>query len=543
MDFRTIFARSFGILFAFTILTSSLSGQNVDSDPNDNATTEKFHTLLYHLENAYVDSVRTSELTETAIKAMLKELDPHSVYIPKEEVEKMRQPLEGNFDGIGIRFDILKDTILVVNPIPGGPSEKLGIQAGDKIVKIEGETVAGIGINNSGVRNRLLGEKGSTVEVAIYRKSEPELIHYEIVRDKIPIRSVEASYMAEPDVGYIKVSRFSNRTMEEFEKAMKELKKKGMKDLVLDLQGNGGGYLKTAIKMADHFLEKDRLVVYTEGRAFPRQERRASNDGMFEDGKLVVMVDQSSASASEIVAGAVQDWDRGAIVGRRSFGKGMVQRPIDLPDGSVVRLTISRYHTPSGRCIQKPYEKGDRKDYAKKMYKRWETGELYHLDSIDIADSLRYETRIKERTVYGGGGIIPDIFVPLDTSGNSEYWSQLNRKGILNKLALNFADEKRKTFKKEYDGAKGFSRNFKISTELKERMVELGKDEDLEYDRTEYERSERYIKAQLKSMIAQNIWGREAYFRVYNPLKPSYQRAMEVLKDGTFEKMDLAGTR
>ncbi|MFB6258559.1 MAG: S41 family peptidase, partial [Flavobacteriales bacterium] len=429
-----------------------------------------------------------------------------------------------------------------VNPIPGGPSEKLGIQAGDKIVKIEGETVAGIGITNSGVRDRLLGEKGTTVEVGIYRKGEPELLHYEIVRDEIPIRSVEASYMAEPEIGYIKVSRFSNRTMKEFNKALKELKKKGMKDLVLDLQNNGGGYLKTAIKMADHFLGKDRLVVYTEGRAFPRQERRATKKGKFEEGRLVVMVNESSASASEIVSGAVQDWDRGVIVGRRSFGKGLVQRPVDLPDGSVVRLTISRYHTPSGRCIQKPYEKGKRKEYAKEKYKRWETGEVFHMDSIDIADSLRYKTRIKGRTVYGGGGIIPDIFVPLDTTGNSDYLQQLNRKGILNQLALNYADENRNEFKEKYDGAKGYSKNFEVSKKLRDRLVEKAEKEGLKYDQKGYERSERYIKAQLKSMIAQNIWGREAYFRVYNPLKPSYERAIKVLKDGTFEKMDLAET-
>ncbi len=544
MEARTFFFKPLGTLIAFILLTASLLGQNGGNGiNNDAATTEKFHTLLYHLENAYVDSINSAELTETAIKAMLKELDPHSVYIPEEEVKKMRQPLEGNFDGIGIRFDILNDTILVVNPIPGGPSEKLGIQAGDKIVKIEGENVAGIGITNTGVRDRLLGEKGTTVEVGIYRKGEPELIHYEIVRDEIPIRSVEASYMAEPDVGYIKVSRFSNRTMKEFNKAMKELKKKGMKDLVLDLQGNGGGYLKTAIKMADQFLEKDRLVVYTEGRAFPRQERRATSKGTFEDGKLVVMVDESSASASEIVAGAVQDWDRGVIVGRRSFGKGLVQRPIDLPDSSVVRLTISRYHTPSGRCIQKPYEKGDRKSYAKEKYERWQSGEVFHMDSIDIADSLRYKTRIKERTVYGGGGIIPDVFVPYDTTGNSDYFQQLNRKGVLNELALNYADKKRKAFKDKYEGAKGFAANYEVEKELTDRMIEMGKKKDLEFDKKGYERSERYIKTQLKSMIAQNIWGREAYFRIYNPLRPSYERAIEVLKDGTFEKMDLADTR
>ncbi len=538
------FARaSFILLLLLPFIPSKAQNAADKENEQEKRTSRKFRTLLHHIGQAYVDSVDKAELTETAIREMLKELDPHSTYIPPERVKEMRQPLEGNFEGIGIRFNILRDTILVVRPIPGGPSEKLGIRSGDKIVKIEGENVAGIGITNQGVRDRLLGEKGSRVEVSIYREGEPELLHYEIIRDKIPIHSIRASYMVKPGVGYIKVERFSGRTMKEFKKAVKDLKEKGMENLILDLQGNSGGYLRTGLKIADQFLEKDRLIVYTEGRAFPRRERRATSDSLFQEGKLVVMMDESSASASEIVAGAVQDWDRGVVVGRRSFGKGLVQRPVDLPDGSVVRLTISRYHTPSGRCIQKPYEKGNPEEYAKEKYQRFGSGELFHEDSIDIVDSLKYKTRLKKRTVYGGGGIIPDVFVPIDTTGNSDYLQALRRKRVISQLALNYADENRKELKKEYEDPKAFAEGFKISEELKERMIEKGKKKDVEFDEKEYERSKRYINGQLKGMIAQNLWGTEAYFRVHNPLRPSYRKAIEVLTDGTFEQMDLAETR
>jgi carboxyl-terminal processing protease len=534
--------RALFLLFFF--LSSFLAeGQNGEEEQHEKRTDRKFGTLIHHLDNAYVDSVDTEELTEVAIRSMLEELDPHTTYIPPERVKEMRQPLEGNFEGIGIKFNILNDTILVVRPIPGGPSEKLGIRSGDKIVKIDGEKVAGIGITNSGVRDRLLGEKDSKVEVSIYREGEPELIHYEIVRDKIPINSVRASYMVQPGLGYIKIERFSGRTMEEFKKAMSDLKEKGMEKLILDLQGNSGGYLRTGLKVADQFLQEDRLIVYTEGRAFPRRERRATDDSLFQEGDLVVMMDESSASASEIVAGAVQDWDRGIVVGRRSFGKGMVQRPIDLPDGSVVRLTISRYHTPSGRCIQKPYEKGNPEAYAKEKYQRMESGELFHEDSMELADSLRYETRIKERPVYGGGGIVPDVFVPIDTSGNSDYLQALRRNRVISDLALDHADEEREKIRSEYEDAATFAEEYQVSEELKEKMVQKAEEKGVEYDEEGFERSKEYVLGQLKGMIAQNIWGTEAYFRVHNPLRPSYMKAIEVLSDGSFDEFDLAESR
>lgn len=537
------FMRPFIALILLLPVLYSSAQTGTKDDEHRERTHRKFKSFIEHLDNAYVDSVDTEALTETAIRSMLKELDPHSTYIPAERVKKMRENLEGNFEGIGIQFNIMDDTILVVRPIPGGPSEKLGIRSGDKIVRIDGEKVAGIGITSSGVTDRLKGKKDTKVEVAIYREGEPELLHYEIVRDEIRINSIRASYMVDPKTGYIKIERFSNRTMQEFRSAVNELKEKGMENLVLDLQNNGGGYLRSGRKIADQFLEDDQLIVYTQGRAFPKRKYMSSDDSLFQDGKLVVMMNESSASASEIVAGAIQDWDRGIIVGRRSFGKGMVQRPIDLPDGSVVRMTISRYYTPSGRCIQKPYEEGNREDYAKEKYQRMETGELFHEDSIQVVDSLAYQTRVKERPVYGGGGIIPDVFVPIDTSGNSDYLRDLNRKRVISELALDHVNENRADFKEAYEDPQEFAEEYELPQSLIQKMKDQASEKGIEYEKEEYERSKEFIHGQLKGMIAQNLWGSSAYYQVHNPLRPSFQKAIEVLSNGTYEKMDLAETR
>ena len=365
---------------------------------------------------------------------MLEELDPHSIYIPREDLEDVNEPLKGNFEGVGIQFNIVKDTIYVVDAIAGGPSERLGIRAGDRIIGIDTENVAGVGFKNSDVMDRLRGKKGSKVNVSILRRGEPNPLEFTITRDKIPIYSVEAGYMATPSIGYIKVSRFSATTMTEFRSKLDELKALGMEDLVLDLQGNGGGYLRTASDMADEFLGDKKLIVYTEGRTSPRDDTYATKDGRMEKGKLVVMVDEGSASASEIVSGAIQDWDRGLVVGRRSFGKGLVQRPVMLPDGSAVRLTVSRYYTPSGRSIQKPYDEGV-EAYQRERIERLAKGELSSVDSIHTTDTVKFFT-MNKRIVYGGGGIMPDVFVPIDTTLSSPYFGQLVRKGILNTYAL-----------------------------------------------------------------------------------------------------------
>ncbi len=385
---------------------SPLSAQKTVQDQG-----EKFNTLLYYMNRMYVDSVDLDGLVETAIRGMLEELDPHSVYIPSEDLQQADEPLNGKFEGIGVRFNIMKDTIMVVSTIAGGPSERLGILSGDRIVEVDGEVVAGVGIRNKGVMEKLKGPKGTHVDVGIKRSKVDGLIYFDIERDKIPIYSVDASYMVDSRIGYIKVNRFSKETMTELIEALDALQSEGMKDLVLDLQGNGGGMLNTAIAMGDEFMSGDRLIVYTDGRAFPREDRIAEKQDSLKKAVLVVLVDESSASASEIVSGAIQDWDRGLIVGGRTFGKGLVQRPGALARWQCRSLTVQQYFTPSGRCIQKPYEDGV-DAYRREKYERFEKGELMSLDSLDLPDSLRYRHAHMNRTVYGGGGICPMFLSP-----------------------------------------------------------------------------------------------------------------------------------
>lgn len=508
---------------------------------NPTATTEKFATLLNYIELMYVDSVNSEELTEKAIVHLLEELDPHSVYLSKADVQSANEPLQGSFDGIGIQFNILRDTIFVVEPIQGGPSEKLGIRGGDKIVKIEGENVAGIGIKNGDVMKKLKGPKGTKVTVGIERKSAEELLYYSIIRDKIPIYSVDAAYMAAPGIGYIKVSRFAQTTEEELRKGIMKLKAEGMKDLVLDLQGNGGGLLDIAVEMCDEFISGDRLLVYTQGRSFPRDERRANPkvQGSWEKGRLIVLIDESSASASEILSGAIQDWDRGLIVGRRSFGKGLVQRPVKLTDGSVVRLTVQKYFTPSGRCIQKSYENGIA-EYEKDKETRWKTGEYFSLDSLNYPDSLKFFTKIKKRTVYGGGGIVPDVFVPLDTTENSPYFSELLRTGVNNDWVLTHVNANRENLLSEYPDVKTFASRFVLSETAMREMIDMLAKKEVPFNEKEYRISEHAIRLRTKALIARNLYDNEAFYIMINDLNPALIKAVEVLQNGTFEKMKLA---
>jgi carboxyl-terminal processing protease len=487
----------------------------------------------------YVDSVDSEKLVEDAIVHMLGELDPHSVYISKEELAEANEPLQGNFEGIGVQFNILKDTIMVVSPISGGPSEKLGIQAGDKIVEVNGEIVAGVGITNQDVQKLLKGPKGTSVQVGIKRASVKKLLHFDIVRDKIPIYSVDASYMINDEVGYIKVNRFAKTTMTELREAIITLNSKGMKSLVLDLQGNGGGLLNTAIDMADEFITDNRLLVYTEGRSFPKDETFSHRPGLFEKGKLVVLIDEGSASASEIVSGAIQDWDRGLIVGRRSFGKGLVQRPVELPDGSAVRLTVQKYYTPAGRCIQKPYDEG-LEEYQAEKYKRFETGELLSLDKFDLPDSLRFYTNVKKRTVYGGGGIMPDVFVPIDTSYSSEYFNDMLRKGSMNQFTLTWTDQNRERLLTTYKNSSDFVHGFTVPQSLMDELVAYAKSDGIEFVQEDFERSKRAIEIRLKALIGRNLYDYNVFYEVINDLNPAFRKAVEVLKDGTFEKAKLA---
>ncbi|MBI1266198.1 MAG: PDZ domain-containing protein [Cryomorphaceae bacterium] len=525
-----------GTLAALTLIISTGAiGQN--NDPK--STVEKFNTLLYYIERMYVDSVNSEELVEHAIVHMLEELDPHSVYISKEELAAANEPLQGNFEGIGVQFNILKDTIFVVATIAGGPSEKLGIMAGDKIINVDGKPVAGIGINNQDVMGMLKGPKGTTVKVEIKRGGVKRLLDFDIVRDKIPIYSVDASYMIDDQIGYVKVNRFAKTTMTELREALVKLKSEGMNSLVLDLQGNGGGLLNTAIEMADEFLSDNRLLVYTEGRSFPKDETYSRRPGLFEKGRLVVLIDEGSASASEIVSGAIQDWDRGLIVGRRSFGKGLVQRPVELPDGSAVRLTVQKYYTPSGRCIQKPYDDGI-EAYQKEKYERFETGELLSLEKLDLPDSLKFTTNIQKRTVYGGGGILPDIFVPIDTTYSSEYFNDMLRKGAMNQYALTWVDQNRDMLSSKYKNSDEFVKNFEVTRDITDGLVKYVEKEGVPFVKEDWDRSFNAVSIRMKALIGRNLYDYNVFYEVVNKLSPAYMKAINVLHDGTFEKAKLA---
>lgn len=516
------------LILALAILISSQSFAQSDIYRQ----MDKMSTLLRLVNDWYVDTPGMDHLVEHAINTLLEDLDPHSVYISADELKKMNEPLEGEFEGIGIQFNIHDDTILVVSPIAGGPSEKLGILAGDKIITIDSDTVAGVGFKNSDVQKTLRGKKGSKVIVGIKRSGLNNLIDFEITRDKIPIYSVDAGYMINDKVGYIKVNRFARKTVNEFNEKMKMLDDQGMKSLVLDLRGNSGGYLNTAIDLADEFLEKGELVVYTQGRNFPKDEKFATSKGGFEKGKLVILIDEGSASASEIVTGAIQDWDRGLVVGRRSFGKGLVQKPYMLPDRSAIRLTISRYYTPSGRSIQRPYDKG--KDaYYDLIDDRFESGEVFSADSIKLPDSLKYETN-NGRTVYGGGGIVPDIFVPLDTNGRSDYYLNLLRKGHFNYYTLDALDGHRKEIKKEYKSVSQFIEEYPIDEQIKS-FTAYAAEKGLEFDEEGYNESKEKIDNLLLAYLARGVWDINAYYQVINQIDPTLKVAIESLDDKNFK--------
>ena len=524
---------------ALGALTLSPLGAWSQDDMTPQEAAQKFGTLMRYIGQLYVDSVSVEDLTERAMVKMLEDLDPHSVYFSAEELKEADEPLNGNFDGIGVQFNIFKDTIMVVSPISGGPSERLGIRAGDRIVEVDGENTAGIGITNRDVMKLLKGPKGTVVQVGIKREGESELLTFDITRDKIPIYSIDAAHMVDKKIGYIKVSRFAKTTMDEFRDAILSLQDQGMKDLILDLQGNGGGMLRTAIAMSDEFLSDDKLIVYTEGRAFEREDTFAQYKGLFEKGRLVVLIDEASASASEIVSGAMQDWDRGLVVGRRSFGKGLVQRPMRLPDGSAVRLTVQKYYTPAGRCIQKPYDEGV-EAYRKEKFERYEKGEFMTLDSLDLPDSLMHKTRILEREVYGGGGILPDLFVPLDTTLNSPTFSRILRKGLCSKYALAEVDAHRTAWETRHASEDDFVRDMNFSEEeiaaFKSYVVEEG----VEVDEEEWARSLPAIELRLKAFFGRNTYESKTFYRVIGGLNEALQEAIRVLNDGTFNAANLA---
>ena len=485
----------------------------------------KFREILNYVDRNYVDEVKTEDLVEKAISDMLEELDPHTAYIPKEEQEYSRSQLEGNFDGIGIEYNIFRDTIYVVAPLSGGPSERVGLLTGDKIIKVDDENVAGIGIKTRGVLDRLRGPKGTQVTVSILRKNNKDLLDFDIVRDKIPQFSVDASYMIDDKIGYIKVNRFTATTYDEFKEALDKLDEKGLQKLILDLTGNPGGYMSMAIQMADEFLPGDPMIVFTKGKEYRyNQEHRAGNKGIFEDRPLIVLIDEGSASASEIVSGAIQDNDRGLVVGRRSFGKGLVQMPIDLSDGSELRLTISRYYTPSGRSIQRSYE-GGKDDYYSDIYNRYTSGELYNADSIHQNDTLKYATA-KGRTVYGGGGIMPDYFIPMDTTGNSAYLNRLFTTNAIREYSLTYSDSNRT--KLEADGFDKYFTNFEVSEKMLKELIAVAEESGLPYNESQFKHSKDQIKLYLKAQIARGIWNNDGFYPIFNQSNEIYMQAIQL---------------
>ena len=493
---------------------------------------QKLMNAEYAISSLYVDSVNEDKLVEEAIKGMLESLDPHSSYTDAKETKELEEPLQGEFSGVGIQFNMNKDTLYVIQTVPGGPSERVGVLAGDRIIYVNDTIIAGVKMKNSDIQKRLRGKKGTNVTIKVKRPGVKELITFRITRDNIPLHSIDAQYMLDERTGYLRISRFGAKTHEEMMDALKELKKQGMTQLIMDLSDNCGGYLNAAIDMCNEFLDRGQLMVYTEGDNSPRNEANANGWGEYQDLHMVVMVNQYSASAAEIFAGAMQDWDRAVIVGRRTFGKGLVQRPFKFEDGSMMRLTVARYYTPSGRCIQKPYNRGDKKAYEKELLERANEGEYYSLDSIQFNDSLRYTTRLNHRIIYGGGGVMPDVYVPIDTSEYSTYYRDLSAKGILNQYVIKYVDKNRKSIAKQYSTLDAYDRGFAVSDEMMRDLIAMGEQDSVKFDEEKYRTSELLLKDIVKGLIARDVYGdQSAYNVIINHRNPDLKAAIEVLND------------
>jgi carboxyl-terminal processing protease len=497
----------------------------------------KLQEIMTYINRDYVDSVNTNELVEFGITKMLENLDPHSSYISAKDASLAQSQLEGEFDGIGVEFGIIRDTIYVVAPLTGGPSEALGIQSGDQIITVDGKNVAGIGVTNRDVFDYLRGPSGSKVKVDIKRKSQPELISYEITRDKIPQYSILASYMIDKEIGYIKVTRFAATTYEEFKNSLTDLQSKGMKKLIIDLQGNPGGYMGAAINMADEILGGRDIIVSQEGKVKQYSQKiAATRPGIFEEGSVIVLINEGSASASEILAGAIQDNDRGLIVGRRSFGKGLVQMPIDLSDGAELRLTIARYFTPSGRSIQKPYD-SNYEAYETDLTNRFTHGEFFSADSIKFNDSLKYETK-KGRTVYGGGGIMPDYFVPLDTSMNSRYVNRLFNTDSSREYILDFVNKNKASFTSMTEDQ--YVKDYQVSDAMLMDLAEYGKKNKVEFDAKDFNKSKEYLKILVKAHLGRQVYDDNTFYRVVNDINEVYVQAISLFEEA--DRISMATT-
>lgn len=520
---------AWAILFFILLLPQSSMAQRINL--GSDSPMRKLQIAEMAITNLYVDSVDEKKLVEDGIRGMIEKLDPHSSYSTAKETKQMNEPLQGSFEGIGVQFNMVQDTLLVIQPIVNGPSERVGILAGDRIVSVNDTAIAGVKMSKEDIMKRLRGVKGSKVKLGIVRRGIAGTLKFTVIRDKIPVKTLDAAYMIRPQVGYIRIGSFGLTTYNEFMDAVEGLKVLGMKDLILDLQENGGGYLMAAVQIANEFLHHDDLIVYTQGRRVPRQDYRADGKGKLVDGKVLVLINEYTASAAEIVTGAIQDQDRGEVVGRRSFGKGLVQRPIDFADGSMIRLTIAHYYTPSGRCIQKPYKKGEALDYAMDIEKRFKHGELYSADSIHFADSLKYKTLRKQRIVYGGGGIMPDYFVPLDTTLYTQFHRQLAARSYIINANLKYIDNNRKQLKKQFATFSDFNARYEVPQSFVDDVLQMAaKDKIKPKDDKELQATLPQLRRQLKALVARDLWDMSEYFQVINETNPIVEKAVELMK-------------
>lgn len=513
------------IALAAGLLSASIAAQQ-EMTPE-----QKLRVAAGIIQNYYVEEVNPDSMVDEAIIAMLKTLDPHSAYSTPRETEELNQPLEGKFSGIGIQFNMVEDTVYVIQTTPGGPSEKVGLRPGDRIVSANDTVIAGRKLNNSGIIKVLRGPKGSHVTIKVKRQGEPELIEFEIIRDDIPIYSVESAYMVDDSTAYVAVTRFAEATDRELRAAVDSLATLGMRNLILDLSGNGGGYLGSAYLMAGEFLEAGDPVVFTRGLHSKPTYFSVEQDGTIPVNRLVVMVDQYSASAAEIFSGAIQENDRGLIVGRRTFGKGLVQRPFPFPDGSMIRLTTSRYYTPTGRCIQKPYEKGHGDEYQLDLLNRYTSGELWHADSVRLDTSETFYTLRNRRPVYGGGGIMPDVFVPVDTSRYSTYYRDLVAKGVITKYVLNYIESHRKELLKQYPDEETFATQFSPSQQMADDLIAAATAAGIEFRQEGWDTSHTLILAIVKGLMTRDLYENGIYVRSTNPLSPDFNEALRLIND------------
>lgn len=513
---------------AFSLLAWTSADAQMQMSKDTENQLRKLQIAEFAISNLYVDSVDEKKLVEDAIRGMLDKLDPHSSYSTPKEVKALNEPLAGNFDGIGVQFNMIQDTLLVIQTVTKGPSEKVGILAGDRIVAVNDTAIAGVKMSKEEIMRRLRGPKGTKVKLNVYRRGIKDKLTFIVTRDKIPVKSIDAVYMIRPAVGYIRIGNFGATTHAEFVEGLEKLRAQGMKDLILDLQGNGGGYLQAAVEVANEFLSADDLIVYTNGRRAQRAEYRARGNGRMLSGKVVVLVDEYTASAAEIVTGAIQDQDRGTVVGRRTFGKGLVQRPLDLPDGSMIRLTIAHYYTPSGRCIQKPYVKGDNRDYEMDVLKRLKHGELTNADSIHFADSLKCYTLRKHRVVYGGGGIMPDEFVPLDTARFTNFHRELSAKSYIINANLRYVDDNRKALKKRWKTFAEFKQGYEVPQSVIDGLIAAAaKDKVKPKDQQEMKATLPLLRKQMKALVARDLWDMSEYYAIMNETSEIVMKGVE----------------